>query len=75
MEQTKGRTVNDWLIDLSQSNQSNDLDAQKMQAVLRKMGYPDAICVLGIVYLEGKGTIEAPPMSIHQVAGLLLKHL
>ena len=71
----EGRTVVDWLKDLSLKNTSDDTDAAKMQAVLRKIGFSDAVCVLGVVYLEGKGTIGAPPTSIHSVAGMLVKQL
>lgn len=43
-----------------------------MQIILRRIGFPKAIVVLGIVYLEGKGTIEAPPTIIHTIAKMIL---
>lgn len=66
-------TVKDRLEIIAKSTQSTDSDSRWMQNVLHAMGFPSAVVVLGIVYLEGKGTLEAPPMSIHSAARTLLK--
>jgi hypothetical protein len=73
--ETKPRTVQEWLQDLSTSNTSTEQDSAKMQAVLRKVGFPSAVVVMGIVYLEGKGTMDCPPTSIHSIAKMLVKEL
>jgi hypothetical protein len=73
--ETKPRTVKEWLQDLATTNQSTELDSAKMQNVLRKVGFPNAVVVMGIVYLEGHGTMEAPPASLHTVAKMLVKEL
>jgi hypothetical protein len=65
--------VIDWITALASASTSSEIDSKKMQNVLRLVGFPSAIVVFGIVYLEGKGTLEAPPMSIHAVASMLLK--
>ena len=36
------------------------------------MDFPRAKVTCGIVYLEGRGTLEAPPASIHQIARMIL---
>jgi len=66
-------TVKEWLEHLANSDASEDKDSRMMQNLLRKIGFPNAVVVLGIVYVEGKGTIEAPPMSIHSMAKIVLK--
>lgn len=66
-------TVKDRLEIIANSSQSTDSDSRWMQNVLHAMGFPSAVVVLGIVYLEGKGTIEAPPMSINSAARMILK--
>jgi hypothetical protein len=58
---------------LSNFNQSSEQDGRIMQAVLKQAGFPNAVVVGGVVYLEGHGTINAPPTSIHAVAKSLLK--
>lgn len=69
------QTVGEWLEALAKSNQSNGQDSVKMQNLLHRIGFTSAVCVLGIVYLEGKGTLEAPPTSINRIAKhLLLRH-
>lgn len=65
-------TVKDWLEDLANRTQSGDEDSTKMQNFLRHIGFGRAVVVLGIVYLEGKGTLEAPPASIHSIARMIL---
>ena len=71
MTATKGQTIKGWLKGLVEAKQSDRVDAQLMQGLLVKMGYARAVVVCGIVYLEGKGTIDAPPQSIHAIAKVL----
>ena len=66
-------TVKEWLANLATCNQSEDSDSGKMQNLLRRAGFQSAVCTCGVVYLDGKGTLEAPPTSIHAVAKLLLR--
>ena len=72
METTKTQTVGQWLEELASSNQSSDLDSSKMANLLHRVGFPQAVVIVGIVYLEGKGTIDAPPMSIHAIAKMIV---
>jgi hypothetical protein len=65
-------TVLEWLTDLASRDESNDQDSRMMTNLLHRAGWPNAVVVYGIVYLEGKGTMEAPPASIHQMAKALL---
>jgi hypothetical protein len=66
-------TVKEWIQDLASRNSSSDEDEKMMANLLRRLGFPKAVCTCGIAYLEGKGTIDAPPTSIHSVANMLLK--
>jgi hypothetical protein len=66
-------TVKEWLTNLSESTQSTEKDSTMMQNMLHKVGFPNAIVTCGIVYLEGHGTIDAPPTSLHSIATMLLK--
>jgi len=68
MTATKDQTVIDWIKGLSTSSQSDKMDSKLMQALLRRIGYPKAVVVSGIVYLEGHGTLNAPPQSINKIA-------
>lgn len=67
------QTVAEWLEELATSNESSDPENAKMQSLLRRVGCSKAICTCGIVYLEGQGTIDAPPTSIHLTAKMLAK--
>jgi len=69
----KKRTIADWLKELSETTESKEEDGLMMQTYLRRSGFPAAVVTCGIVYLEGHGTMEAPPTSIHSVAKMLLK--
>ena len=69
---TETQTVGQWLEELAASNQSDDRDAIKMTNLLHRVGFSQAVCTCGIVYMEGKGTIESPPMSINSVAKILV---
>ena len=62
----------DWLASLAASNSSSDEDSAMMQWFLREIDFPKAVVVLGVVYMEGRGTIESRPESIHDVAKALL---
>jgi len=67
------QTVGQWLEELAGNTQSSEHDSTKMVNLLRKVGFPQAVVTCGIVYLEGNGTIDAPPMSIHGMAKMLVE--
>lgn len=58
---------------LTTSSQSDDHDDAVMANLLHRMGFPNAVVTCGIVYLEGRGTVDAPPCSIVTMAGIILK--
>ncbi len=62
------QTVEEWLEQVADSDESSDQDCNRMQNLLRKVGYHSAVCVLGIVYMKGEGY----PLSIHAVAAELI---
>jgi len=66
-------TIKEWLEALATSDISEEEDSTMMANLLHRVGFPSSVVVAGIVYLEGKGTLEAPPVSIHSVAKTLLK--
>lgn len=66
-------TVGEWLKELADNGMSTESDSAKMQNLLHTIGFSSARVVLGIVYLDGKGTLEAPPISIHAIAKQLLQ--
>lgn len=68
-------TIKEWLEKLATSTESTEEDGASMQNFLRQYGFPSAVVTCGIVYLEGHGTYEAPPSSIHSIARMLLKIL
>ena len=70
--QTTERTVKSWLTDMANSTSSNGQDAKTMANLLHKCGFPQAIVTCGIVYLEGKGSADMPPMSIKRIAKEIL---
>jgi hypothetical protein len=61
-------TVLEWLEEIAKSKQSSDIDSKKMQNLLRKVGFGNAVVIYGVVYLEGKGR----PVSIHAMAKEIL---
>ena len=67
-------TVKEWLQDLATRDTSSGLDSRMMQNLLHKVGFSLAKVVVGIVYLKGQGTIDAPPTSIHSIAKMLANH-
>ena len=70
---TATQTVKEWLEELASSTSSSDTDSAKMQNLLHRCGFPMAVVTCGIVYLEGKGTREAPPTSLPSIARMILK--
>lgn len=62
-------TVKEWLHGLANTNTSNDRDSAMMENLLRKVGFPSARVVVGVVYLKGQG----PPVSIHSMAEKLIE--
>lgn len=73
-EAEKVETAGQVLERLSNSDSSSEQDSRIMQAILRQTGlYPNAVVVAGVVYLDGRGTMQNPPTSIHTVAKSLLK--
>ena len=73
MVETKQQTLKEWLQDVANTDTSSERDSRMMENLLHRVGFPSARVVVGIVYLEGKGTMEAPPTSIHSIARMLLK--
>lgn len=70
---TTQQTVKQWLEELANSNTSTDSDSIKMTNLLHRVGFARAVVVCGIVYLEGKGTMEAPPISLHSIAKMVIE--
>ena len=68
-----GESVKDVLERLAKSNTSSEHDSKVMQYALRKIGFGNAVVTSGVVYLEGRGTIENPPEDIHTYAQALIK--
>jgi len=62
-----------WLKTMREADTSTEEDSRLMQALLRQLGYPHARVVSGIVYAEGRGTLDYPPSSIHTWASIILK--
>jgi len=69
----KSETVRAWLERLAGTNESTDGDAERMTFLLRRIGFAEAVVTYGIVYTEGRGTPESPPMDIHAMAAGLVK--
>jgi len=67
------QTVKQWLEELASNNESSDIDSGKMQNLLHRVGFASAVVTCGIVYLEGHGTMDAPPTDLHSIARMLLK--
>jgi len=66
------RTVIQWLQDLAERNTSDETDETMMRNLLHKVNFPQAVVTCGIAYLEGRGTIDFPPMPIQAAARLIL---
>jgi hypothetical protein len=67
------QTIGEWVEVVATKETTSESDGITMQGLLRKVGFPLAKVVYGIVYLEGKGTIKFPPTSIQAVANSLKK--
>lgn len=72
-KQTEYKNGKEYLEMLSNANTSTEQDAQRIQSLMRLLGYPACVVVYGIAYLDGVGTIANPPRSIHSVAKLILE--
>jgi len=68
VEETIGQLVER----LSVAESTTEDDERTMTLVLRRCGWARALVACGIVYLEGKGTMDAPPCAIPTMARLLL---
>lgn len=66
------QTIGQWLEGLVGGNTSTEQDDIKMTNLLHRVGFGGAVCTCGIVYLEGRGTLEAPPTSIQSIAKMLV---
>ena len=66
-------TIGEWLENLVTEDTTYERDWVRMQNLLRRVGYPSAVCIFGIVYLEGHGTINCPPVGIHSIARILVE--
>lgn len=66
-------TVGEWLAKVRDADSSSENDAIRMQNLLRRVGFPKARVVLGIVYPEGEGTLDFPPMTIQGIAKKILQ--
>jgi hypothetical protein len=62
----------DLLTRLAGGNESTDSDGATLQRFLRLIDFPRAVVACGVVYLDGKGTLEAPPASVHAIAKMVL---
>ena len=67
------QTVKQWLEQVAGTDTSTEQDSDRMQYLLRRIGFPRTVVVMGVVYVEGHGTVDYPPVSIHFVAEVLLK--
>ena len=66
-------TIGQWLEKVASSDSSTESDSRRMQNLLRRVGFPKAVVELAVVYVEGEGTMEHPPLSIQQMARLLAR--
>ncbi|MFA5298882.1 MAG: hypothetical protein WC389_11810 [Lutibacter sp.] len=71
--ETKEMTVKEFLTYLSTGNTSTEYDEKYMTILLHRCGFKQAVITCGIVYLEGQGSNDCPPMSINQIAQEILK--
>ena len=73
MATAQGETIGQWLEQLAVGDSCTEQDCHKMQNLLRRVGFSKAVVALGIVYPEGQGTMEFPPVGINLMAGLLVR--
>ena len=62
-------SVKEWLNNLANSNTSIESDNIKLENMLKRVGFPNAVVTCGIVYLSGSGQSE----SINHIAKDLVK--
>jgi len=60
---------------LANKNTSSQIEDKMLEVTLQKIGFPKAKTICGIVYLEGKGTLTCPPISVNSMAKHLVKNL
>ena len=70
---TSQGTNREMLERISVAESTSEGDWVGMQHFLRSIGFPSARVVYGVVYLEGRGTMSAPPAGISSVARMILK--
>ena len=70
---TEQLTIGQWLEQLAVGDTSTESDSTRMQNLLHKVGFPQAVVVVGIVYPRGRGTAEFPPVSINFMAQVLVR--
>lgn len=63
-----GETNRELVHRLAITDTSNQQDSFNLGVILRRLGFPNAIVISGIVYLEGHGTLDCPPTDIHSIA-------
>ena len=68
IEETVGQLVER----LSVAESTTESDGRTFAAILKRCGFTRARVVYGIVYLEGRGTMHAPPCDVQTMARLLL---
>lgn len=68
-----GETVGTWLGRVLANDASTEQDSARMQNLLRRVGFSRAVVVLGVVYVEGRGTADFPPMSLRDIAKVLIQ--
>jgi hypothetical protein len=61
-------TILDWCKGIAESTSTTEQDGSAMQNLLRGVGFPSAKVTLGIVYLDGRGTMSNPPCSLQAIA-------
>ena len=65
------QTVKEWLDRVASSSVCYEADSAVMQTLLRRIGFSKAVVASGIVYAEGHGTPDYPPMSVQLMAHAL----
>jgi hypothetical protein len=66
-------TIKECLERIAKNEIVKETDEVFIRNVLYNLGFNKAVIVCGIVYLEGHGTIKAPPTSIQQIAQSILR--
>ena len=61
-------TILEWVKGIAKSTSTTEQDSSTMQHLLRTVGFPQAKVTLGIVYLDGRGTMANPPRSLQTIA-------